>query len=120
MDRKYESILTSIKKLLGITDECTDFDADIIIHINTVFMTLTELGVGPTEGFRIEDKTSNWDEYVSEKDDLDAIKTYVYLKVKLLFDPPLNSAIIESIKESTRELEWRINHQVEFKDVEEV
>lgn len=106
------SILTSIKKLLGITESCTDFDTDIIIHINTVLMTLNQLGVG-TEGFQIEDKNAVWSEFI-ESDKLAAIKSYVHLRVKLLFDPPLNSAIIEAIKESIRELEWRLNVRVEL------
>ena len=106
------SILTSIKKLLGITESCTDFDTDIIIHINTVLMTLNQLGVG-TEGFQIEDKNAVWSEFI-KSDKLAAIKSYVHLRVKLLFDPPLNSAIIEAIKESIRELEWRLNVRVEL------
>ena len=106
------SILTSIKKLLGITESCTDFDTDIIIHINTVLMTLNQLGIG-TEGFQIEDKNAVWSEFV-ESNKLAATKSYVHLRVKLLFDPPLNSAIIEAIKESIKELEWRLNVRVEF------
>lgn len=114
------SILTSIKKLLGITESCTDFDTDIIMHINTVLMTLSQLGVG-TEGFQIEDKNAVWSEFI-KSDKLAATKSYVYLRVKLLFDPPLNSAIIEAIKESIRELEWRLNVRVESEseDDEEV
>lgn len=114
------SILTSIKKLLGITESCTDFDTDIIMHINTVLMTLNQLGVG-TEGFQIEDKNAVWSEFI-DPNKLAATKSYVYLRVKLLFDPPLNSAIIEAIKESIRELEWRLNVRVESEseDDEEV
>ena len=111
------SILTSIKKLLGITESCTDFDTDIIMHINTVLMTLNQLGVG-TEGFQIEDKNAIWSEFI-ESDKLAATKSYVYLRVKLLFDPPLNSAIIEAIKESIRELEWRLNIRVEYESEDE-
>ena len=107
-----ESILTSIKKLLGITEDDTNFDTDIIIHINSVFMVLNQLGVGPSEGFRIEDKYSTWDEYITEDNDLDAVKTYMYLKVKLLFDPPLNSSVLEANKQLINELEWRLNVQV--------
>ena len=106
------SILTSIKKLLGITESCTDFDTDIIMHINTVLMTLNQLGIG-TEGFQIEDKNAVWSEFI-ESDKLAATKSYVHLRVKLLFDPPLNSAIIEAIKESIKELEWRLNVRVEL------
>ena len=110
------SILTSIKKLLGITESCTDFDTDIIMHINTVLMTLNQLGVG-TEGFQIEDKNAVWSDFI-KSDKLAATKSYVYLRVKLLFDPPLNSAIVEAIKESIRELEWRLNVRVESEDEE--
>ena len=114
------SILTSIKKLLGITESCTDFDTDIIMHINTVLMTLNQLGVG-TEGFQIEDKNAVWSEFV-DPNKLAATKSYIHLRVKLLFDPPLNSAIIEAIKESIKELEWRLNVRVELEseDDEEV
>lgn len=107
-----ESILNSIKKLLGIAAEYTNFDTDIIIHINSVFMILNQLGIGPSEGFRIIDNTAVWNDYITEDDDLDAVKTYIYLKVKLLFDPPLNSAVIEANKQLINELEWRLNVKV--------
>lgn len=104
-----ESILTSIKKLLGITEEYTDFDPDIIMHINSVFMVLSQLGVGPAEGFRIEDDSAVWSDYITEDDNLDAVKSYMHLKVKMLFDPPLNSAVMEAMKQQINELEWRLN-----------
>lgn len=104
-----ESILTSIKKMLGITEEYTIFDPDIIMHINSVFMVLNQLGVGPSEGFRIEDKSTNWDEYIKETDNLDAVKSYMHLKVKLLFDPPVSSAVMNAMTQSINELEWRLN-----------
>lgn len=116
-DNSKNSILTSIKKLLGISESCTDFDTDVIMHINTVLMTLNQLGVGK-EGYQIEDKDNVWSEFV-ESDKLAAIKSYVHLRVKLLFDPPLNSAIIEAIKESIRELEWRLNVRAESEDNDE-
>ena len=99
-----ESILNSIKKLLGITAEYTNFDTDIIIHINSVFMILNQLGVGPSKCFRIEDEYTTWDEYITEDNDLDAVKTYMYLKVKLLFDPPLSSSVSEANKQLINEL----------------
>lgn len=109
-----ESILTSIKKMLGITEEYTHFDADLIMHINSVFVTLRQLGVGPEEGFRIEDKTSYWSDFIPEDDmRFESVKTYIYLKVRLLFDPPLNSAVIESINRISNELEWRLNVEAE-------
>lgn len=105
-----ESILTSIKKLLGITEDCDHFDADIIMHINTVFTILAQLGVGPSEGFRIEDETATWDDYISTDIMLyDSIKSYIYLQVKLLFDPPQSNTVIESINRKISELEWRLN-----------
>lgn len=106
-----ESILTSIKKMLGMEENYNVFDTDIIIHINTIFMTLNQLGVGPSSGFKIEDDSAMWSEYIDEDSDLEAVKTYIYLKVKLLFDPPLSSSVIEVMKQSIAELEWRLNVQ---------
>lgn len=108
-----ESILTSIKKLLGITEEYEHFDTDIIIHINTVFLNLTQIGIGPTNGFSIKDKSAVWTDFVPENPLFEAIKSYVYLKVRLLFDPPQSSAVIEAINRSVSELEWRLNVQAE-------
>ena len=102
-----ESILLSIKKLLGIMPDYTQFDDDIIIHINTAFATLNQLGVGPSEGFMIEDRFAEWQDYTTSKN-LTMIRTYIYLKVRLLFDPPTSSALIESINRTISELEWRI------------
>lgn len=110
-----ESILISIKKLLGLDKEYTVFDPDIIMHINSVFMILNQLGVGPSSGFRIEDDLKTWSEFISDDDNLDAIKSYIHLKVKLLFDPPLNSAVIEAMKQTINELEWRLNVNAESK-----
>jgi hypothetical protein len=103
------SILTTIKKLLGIAEEYEHFDPDIIMHINSVFMILTQLGVGPAEGFSIEDEQAVWTDFVSDTTKYEAVKSYVYLKVKLLFDPPLSSAVMESINRMIGELEWRLN-----------
>ena len=108
-----DSILTSIKKLLGITEEYEHFDPDIIMHINSAFMILNQLGVGPEEGFSIRDKSSTWDEFIPEGSNLEAVKTYVHLKVKLMFDPPLSSTVIEAIKSQINELEWRLNVSVD-------
>lgn len=104
------SILTSIKKLLGIPEEYTHFDQDIIIHINSVFSVLNQLGYGPENGFRIEDDAVEWNEYLQDDNNANMIKDYVYLKVKLLFDPPVSSALIEAINRQVNELEWRINN----------
>lgn len=108
-----ESILTSIKKLLGIAEDYTQFDPDIIIHINTALMNLNQIGVGPVEGFSIEDATSIWTDFVSDMSKIEGVKTYVYLKVKLVFDPPLSSAVIESYNRTIEQLEWRLNVAVD-------
>lgn len=108
-----ESILTSIKKLLGITEDYEHFDADIIMHINSVFMILNQLGVGPEKGFSISDETATWNDYLPDATNLEAVKSYIHLKVKLLFDPPLSSSVMESMQHIISELEWRLNVQAE-------
>lgn len=110
-----ESILTSVKKLLGITEEYTHFDSDIIMHINSTFVILTQLGVGPSNGFFIEDDTSTWDEFIPT-DDLrfNSLKTYMYMRVKLMFDPPLSSAVMASMERQIAEFEWRLNSAADY------
>ena len=108
-----DSILTSVKKMLGITEDYEHFDADLIMHINSVFMILTQLGVGPSEGFSIEGKSDTWDDFISTGSNLEAVKSYVYLKVKLLFDPPLSSAVMESMNRMISGLEWMLNVSVD-------
>ena len=107
------SILTSIKKLLGVAEDYAEFDEDIMTHINSVFLNLTQLGVGPEEGFMIKDDTAEWEDFINDSVQLQAVKTYVYLKVKLLFDPPLSSSVTESINRMIAELEWRLNAAVD-------
>ena len=114
-----ESILTSIKKLLGIMSDYTNFDDDIIIHINTAFAILNQLGVGPEGGFMIVDANSRWEDYTTEKN-LNMVKTYIYLKVRLLFDPPTSTALIESINRTLSEIEWRIFLEGDPKPEEEL
>lgn len=108
-----DSILISIKKLLGITEEDEHFDSDIVMHINSVFSILTQLGVGPDDGFTITDESSIWNDFIADTAKLNFIKSYVYLKVKLLFDSPLSSAVIDSINRQISELEWRIQVSAE-------
>lgn len=103
-----ESILTSVKKLLGITEDYTEFDIDIIVHINTVFTILNQLGVGPTKCFSISDKSSVWSDFLGDSDDLELVKTYVPLKVRMIFDPPTNGNAMEATKRMIEELEWRL------------
>lgn len=109
------SILTSTKKLLGIPAEYSVFDADIIMHINTVFTVLNQLGVGPREGFMIEDDTAMWSDFIGSDLNLQAVKTYVYMKVRLMFDPPTNGSLIEAMNNQVSELEWRLNVTAENK-----
>ncbi len=104
-----ESILKSIKKLLGIPEDYDCFDQDIIMHINSVFMVLNQIGVGPEKCFVIEDDTSEWVDFMDDKENIEAVKAYVYLKVRLLFDPPANSTMLKSIEDSIREYEFRLN-----------
>lgn len=105
-----DSILTSIKKLLGITEEYDHFDADLIMHINSVFMILTQMGVGPSDGFAITGKDETWSSFLPESGPkLEAVKSYVYLKTRLLFDPPTASAVMEATKSMISEFEWRLN-----------
>lgn len=113
------SILTSIKKLLGPEEEYDHFDTDIIIHINSALMVLTQLGVGPSNGFAITDKSAVWTDFVPDIERIEAIKTYIYLKVKLVFDPPQSAAAIESTNKMISELEWRINVAAETASEEE-
>ena len=103
-----ESILTSVKKVLGIAEECTSFDSDILMHINSVLMILTQIGIGPIEGFSISDKSTICDQFTNSKN-MESIKSYVSLKVKLLFDPPNTTSNMESIGRLISELEWRLN-----------
>ena len=108
-----ESILTSIKKMLGIAEEYTHFDADLIMHINSVLMILTQLGVGPSKGFMIKDASALWTDFISGEQNIELVKSYVYMKVRLIFDPPTASALIESMNRQISEFEWRLNVAVE-------
>ena len=113
-----DSILQSIKKLLGIDDEYKHFDDDIVMHINTVFAILKQLGVGPPEGFSIIDRGEIWSDYSPDNTLNESVKTYIYLKVKLIFDPPLSSAAVETIKELVKELEFRLNLEADTANTE--
>lgn len=108
-----ESILTSIKKLLGIAEEYKQFDADIIMHINSVFSILTQLGVGPSNGFSIQDEERKWHDFIGEDNKIEMVKSYMHLKVKLIFDPPLSSAVKEAMSEMIKEFESRLNYAVD-------
>lgn len=112
-----EKILSSIKKLLGLNDGVTVFDTDIVIHINTVFANLTQMGVGPQNdegkniGFRISTGNEVWGEFTDNDILIENVKTYVYIKVKMIFDPPTSSALIDAYNAQAKELEWRLYTQ---------
>lgn len=107
------SILDSVKKILGMDASYTVFDLDVTLHINSVFSTLNQLGVGPDAGFMIEDNTALWDTFLLGDPRLNQVKSYVFLRVKMLFDPPMTSFHIDAMKEQIKELEWRLNVQRE-------
>lgn len=111
-DEMDESILNSIKQLLGIKSNYTFFDQDIIIDINSVFTILNQLGVGKT-GFSIEDDTTTWDEFLEGYNNLSLVKTYMFMKVKMMFDPPQSGTAIEAYNRQISEFEWRINVAVD-------
>lgn len=104
-----QSILNSTKKILGIAEDYTVFDLDIITHINTAFSTLTQLGVGPVNGFMIEGKDEVWEEFIDNDLQYNSVKSYVFLRVRQLFDPPTTSYLISAFDNQIQELEWRLN-----------
>lgn len=110
-----DSILLTIKKLLGIGDDYKYFDEDIIIHINSVLMILNQLGIGPVTGFSISDESATWSDFVDNLSMLEAVRSYVYIKVRLLFDPPTSSFTITALENQIKELEWRLNVMAESK-----
>ena len=111
-----DSILNSIKGMLGPEEDYEGFDTDIIFHINSALGILTQLGVGPEKGFRVRNAEDTWSEFIpAGRDDLEMVKTYVYMKVKLIFDPPTHAAAIEALKEQIKEFEWRLNAASESK-----
>ena len=112
-----DSILNSIKKLIGLDQDYTEFDTDLIIHINSVFLDLEQLGAGSQDGFFIEGSTETWEDFLP--DDplvLNSIKSYMYLKVKKLFDTPTSSSAMDSLNSLIDRFEWRINVAIENKD----
>lgn len=104
-----DSILDSTKKMLGLDPTYTAFDLDVIMHINSVFTTLSQLGIGPLGGFMIEDSEATWDQYLGPENHLNSVKSYIYLKVRLLFDPPAMSFHLAAMENQVKELEWRLN-----------
>ena len=109
-----ESILLNVKKLLGLEEDYTVFDTDVLTHINSAFSTLNQLGLGPQDGFFITGPENTWDEFLGADIKLNSVKSYVYLKVRLLFDPPTTSFGINAFEKVVEELEWRLNTAREF------
>jgi len=103
------SILITIKKLLGITSTDTSFDTDIIVSINSVFSILCQMGVGPETGFKITGTTETWNSFIGSATTLELVKSYIYMKVRKMFDPPQSATVANAIDETIKELEWRLN-----------
>lgn len=108
-----DSILTSVKKVLGLDENYTAFDIDIIMHINSTFAGLHQMGVGPEDGFIIEDKEPKWADFIGETKNISSVKSYMAAKVKLLFDPPATSFAIAATEKVIAEYEWRLTAAVE-------
>lgn len=114
-----ESILDSIKQLLGIPSEDESFDTDIKVYINAITPNLAQMGIGPKNGYIVTTNTQTWSDYIdSTIINLEGVKQYIYLKVKLIFDPPTNSTTVQAINDSLKELEWRMMLAVETNNLE--
>lgn len=113
-----DSVLLTIKEMLGVPQDQTAFDTEILTHINSAFFTLNQLGIGPKESFVIEGKDDLWLKFVDDINNLASVKTYIYLKVRLLFDPPQNSFITQAFEEQCKEYAWRLNfkHEVDINE----
>ena len=111
-ETEIKSILDSVKHALGVEEDTAAWDADLVMFINAVFGTLYQLGVGPEQPFTISDNSAEWDEFTT-RDDIEMVKSYMYLKVRLLFDPPTTTTMYQALDTSTKELEWRLNVAVD-------
>lgn len=104
-----DSILTGTKQSLGITEEVTNFDAELTMHINSVFADLNQLGIGPDNGYQMANKDDTWDELIGEDSRYNQVKSYVFMRVRMLFDPPSLGYLITAYEKMIKEAEWRIN-----------
>ena len=111
-----DSILRTIRQMIGPEVNYDAFDTDLIVNINSALMTLNQLGVGPEKGFVVTGEDETWANFLGDFEDLESVKMYTYIKTKTIFDPPSNSSHLEMLKEQAKELEWRINVQVEGDD----
>lgn len=111
-----DSILNSVKKLLGIEPDFTEFDIDVMMNINAAIMTLNQLGVGPSDGYTVTSADDTYEDFLGEdNEETPQVKMYLFYKTRLGFDPPQSSVVVEAIKEMIRETEWRLNIQVDPK-----
>ena len=114
-----ESILDTIKQLLGIPADDDSFDTDVKVNINAAIFTLSQIGIGPSNGYIVTSNTQMWNDYIgSSLINLEGVKNYIYLKTKLVFDPPTNSTTIQAINDSLKELEWRMQLAVETNNLQ--
>lgn len=114
-----DSILNTIKKLLGIDSEDDNFDVDVMVMINSTIPALSQMGIGPPNGFVVTTAEDTWADYItSQTINLEGVKTYLYLKTKLVFDPPTNATVIEAFKKNLEELEWRMMLAIETNNLE--
>lgn len=107
------SILQTIKKMLGIDADYAAFDTDIIVHVNSSIMALTQIGIGPVDGFFVTGSAEEWSDFIGNVKDLEAVKTYIYLKVRTIFDPPSSSYALDAMNRTAAELEWRLSIQAD-------
>lgn len=114
-----DSILNTIKQLLGIDATYEHFDPDIIVHVNSALMKLRQLGVGPKEGFSIKDNSSTWNEFLLDSNDFEMVKSYIFLNVKILFDPPTSSNVMDAYNRTIEEYGWRLNMEAEHHELQE-
>lgn len=110
-----DSIFKTIKGLLGPDADYNEFDQDIIVFINSAIATLTQLGIGPDSGFRITGENETWQDFLGDVTDLDSVKSYIYMKVRIAFDPPTSSFVMSAYEEACKEYEWRLNVAVDPK-----
>jgi hypothetical protein len=108
-----DSILMTIRKLVCGDPYADHFDADLLVHINACFSILNQLGVGPENGFIVTDETQSWSSYIADNYILNMVKTYITLKVRVIFDPPLTSSVLEAMNKEISQLEWRLNVAVD-------
>lgn len=108
-----DSILITIKKKLGLDKEYDAFDTDVITNINTSLMILHQLGVGPKTGFRVRGTGETWTDFIGDRVDLEGIVDFIYIRARIVFDPPSSAAALQALKDEVRELEFRLNVQVD-------